>query len=291
MDTMNASLVDPSNAEQARAWDGDEGIYWAAHADRFDRSLERYQDRFMGAAAIDAGSTVLDVGCGSGQCSREAARIATDGSVLGVDLSSQMLAVARMAASRGGLRNVRFEQADAQIYPFPEAAFDVALSRTAAMFFGNRPVAFANIARSLRPGGRLVLLVWQGLASNEWLAGIATALTGGRGLPVPPPEAPSPFSLSEPQVIESLLVAAGFAGVDIEGLGQPMWFGSDARDASEFVAGLSGWMMNGLDEAGRSQALRDLHGFMAAHETSDGVLLGSATWLVTAFRAEARLVL
>jgi SAM-dependent methyltransferase len=282
MDTLSASAVDPSNAEQARAWDGDEGAYWAAHAERFDASLARYQEQLMDTAGLRTSSRVLDVGCGTGQCSRQAAAIAAQGLVLGVDLSSQMLEVARAAAAREGLTNVRFEQADAQIHPFAPGSFDIALSRTAAMFFGDRPAAFGNIRRALSPGGRLVLLVWQGLASNEWLAGIVTAMTGGRGLPVPPPEAPSPLSLSDPAVVDALLRTTGFIDVDVVGMSEPMYFGSDAQDATTFVAGLSGWMMNGLDEDGRAQAMRDLHDFMAAHETSDGVLLGSSTWLVSA---------
>src|SRR5215831_9238931 len=106
--------VDPANAEQARAWDGDEGAYWAGNADRFDKAVAAYHDRFLAAAAIGRADRVLDLGCGTGQTTRDAA----DGLALGVDLSGQMIALARRLAAGHGIANARFEQADAQIHPF-----------------------------------------------------------------------------------------------------------------------------------------------------------------------------
>lgn len=58
--------MDSSNVEQLRAWDGDDGAYWAAHADRFDEGLAGYHDQFLGAAAIEATATVLDIGAVTG---------------------------------------------------------------------------------------------------------------------------------------------------------------------------------------------------------------------------------
>src|SRR5215211_6128138 len=102
---MTGLVVDPSNAEQAQAWDGDEGAYWAAHAERFDRSVAAYHRPFMTAAAITPTDRVLDVGCGTGQTTRDAARAATAGSALGVDLSARMIDYARQQAASEGLTN------------------------------------------------------------------------------------------------------------------------------------------------------------------------------------------
>src|SRR5215468_3514402 len=145
--------VDPANAEQARAWDGDEGAYWAQNAERFDRAVAAYRERFLAAAGIGRADRVLDIGCGTGQTTRDAARAAADGAALGVDLSGQMIALARRLAARQGIANARFEQADAQIHPFPGHWFDAAISRTGTMFFADPTTAFANIARALRPAG------------------------------------------------------------------------------------------------------------------------------------------
>ena len=169
MTEATALVVDPTNAEQARAWDGGEGVYWAENAERFDMSVASYHERFMAAAEIGRTERVLDIGCGTGQTTRDAARAAPDGTALGVDLSGPMIALARRLAAEQGVTNALFEQTDAQIHPFPEQSFDVAISRTGTMFFGDQVAAFANIARAIRPGGRLSVLVWQGPEPNEWI--------------------------------------------------------------------------------------------------------------------------
>jgi SAM-dependent methyltransferase len=282
--TTDAVPVHPSNAEQLRAWDGDEGAYWAAHAERFDRAVAAHHPRVLAAAAVGRAERVLDVGCGTGQTTRDAARAAATGSALGVDLSSKMLDHARRRAADEGVANARFEQADAQIHPFEDAAFDLAISRTGAMFFGDPVAAFTNIARAVRPGGRLVLMTWQPLHRNEWIREISGALAAGRELPAPPPSAPSPFSLSEPDRVRSILGDAGFRDVELESSTATMWFGTDAEDAHAFVLGLLGWMLEGLDDVGRAQALDALRSTTAAHETGDGVLYDSAAWMVRAAR-------
>jgi len=284
MTSTDSVPVAPTNTGQLRAWDGDEGAYWAAHADHFERALARHRDRFFDAAAIGHGDRVLDVGCGTGHTTRHAARAASAGSVLGVDLSSAMLHVARRRASAEGLSNVRFEQADAQIHPFEPESFDVAIGHTSAMFFGDRVTALANIGRALRNGGRLVLLTWQPLATNEWIRELSTALAAGRDLPTPPPDAPGPFTLADPDVIRSVLTAAGYHNITLDGTTAPMWCGHDIDDAYQLLSGLMAWMLEGLDDTGRARALDALHATVAAHETPDGVLYESATWTIRATR-------
>lgn len=284
-ETMDSAAVDPANAAQAAAWDGDEGAFWAAHADRFDDSVATHHRALMAAADIASADRVLDVGCGTGQTSRNAGRAASAGAVLGVDLSSAMLEVARRRAAAEGLTHVVHLQADAQVHPFEPASFDVAISRTGSMFFGDPAVAFANIGASLRQGARLALLTWQPLPRNEWIREFATALASGRDLPVPSPEAPGPFSLSDPARVRALLDGAGFTSVDCQPLDAPMRFGAGVEDAYDFVLGLSGWMADGLDEAGRARALAALRRSIEAHATPDGVVYGSAAWVVTARRS------
>jgi SAM-dependent methyltransferase len=237
----------------------------------------------MATAAIGERDHVLDVGCGTGQTTRDAAHAATAGSALGVDLSSRMLDHARRRATEEGVTNATFAQADAQIHPFEPGSYDVAISRTAAMFFGDHVAAFTNIGRALRPGGRLVLVTWQPLPGNEWIREISMALAAGRDLPAPPSDA-GPFALSDPDRVRTLLTSAGFADIEFEGTTSGMWFGNDADDAHRFVLGLMGWMLEGLDDAGRARASDALHTTMAAHETPDGVLFESAAWITETTR-------
>lgn len=279
--------VDPSNLDAYRAWDGADGAFWAAHEERFDRAVARYDEPFFTAAAIEAPDRVLDVGCGNGRTTRDAARRAARGSALGVDLSSQMIELARRRAAEEGVTNASFLQADAQVHPFDPGAFDVAISRTGSMFFGDPVAAFANLGRALRPGGRLALLTWQPLPLNHWILEFSQALAAGREMPAPPPGAPGPFSLSDPDRVRAILSSAGFGDVVLDDVREPMWFGTDTGDAYAFVRamGFAEGMLQGLDEEQREGALAALRASIEAHETGDGVVYPSAAWVVTAHRA------
>ena len=275
--------VDLSNAAQERAWEGAEGSSWARHADLLEQVPARYDAALLDAAGIDAGARVLDVGCGTGSVTRAAARRAGSGSALGVDLSTAMVEVARERAARAGTANVTFVRADAQVHPFPEAGFDVVVSRSGAMFFGDPPAAFANLARATAPGGRLALLTWQPPHRNEWMVEIAGTLAG-RPLPTTTPPGPGPFSLSEPDVVRALLCRAGFADVRVRDVREPVLFGADPVAARDLMVGLLGWMIEDRDAAERERARAALLATMQAHCGADGVAFGSAAWLVTATR-------
>ncbi|WP_433264138.1 class I SAM-dependent methyltransferase [Actinosynnema sp. CS-041913] len=274
--------VDPSNSRQLDAWDGDQGALWADRAERFDDGVARYHHRLLDVAAVEPTSRVLDIGCGTGKTTRDAAR--RGGSALGVDLSSRMIDLARRQAEREHVSNVSFEQADAQVHPFPEAGFDLAVSRHGSMFFGDPVAAFANITRALRPGGRLVLLTWQPMARNEFVTAFRTALAAGRDLPAPPPDAPGPFSLSDPERVRRLLASAGLVDIRLDGLSEPMYFGRDVADAFAFVSRQHGGSVQDLDADTRARALAGLRSSLAAHETDEGVWYDSAAWLIEARR-------
>lgn len=234
----------------------------------FDAEVRRQNDRFRAAAAVRPGEDVLDVGCGTGESTREAA--AAGANALGVDVSEQAIAKARE------LGGAAFEVADAQAHPFPAGAFDVVLSRFGAMFFPDPPAAFANLARALRPGGRLVLLVWQTRDRNEWYSVLHDAVAPGS---TPPPPGPH-FSLGDPDATRALLDGAGFTDVVFTEVAEPVCYGPDAATACEFALGLLD--VKQLLDHGDEQSVARLRDAFAAHETPEGVLLDSRTWLVTA---------
>jgi SAM-dependent methyltransferase len=273
------------NIEQAEAWDGPDGEFWAEHQARFDATISPHHAQLMAAAAIAPGERVLDIGCGNGLTSRDAARAAGEqGEVLGVDLSGPMLARAAQLAKDEGLGNVRFEQGDAQVYPFPRDTFDIVMSRFGVMFFADPVAAFTNIASAVRPGGRLVMAVWGPVPDNEWITAIMSAVTVGRELPKPPPGAPGPFTLADQTRTAAILTEAGFAEVGFARSEHRFHIGSDLDDAFGFLSQLNvvRQLMEDLDAAKEAEALANLRATVAAHETPDGVVFRSTAWVVTA---------
>ena len=278
---MSDIEVDPSNAGQRDAWDGDEGTFWSARADRFNEGVRAYQPLLLAAARLSTTSDVLDIGCGTGQTARDAARLAQSGSVTAVDLSSSMLALARELAAREGLTNITFRQADAQVYPFPAESVDVVISRHGSMFFGDASAAFANLARTLRPGGRLALLTWQPMALNPWMSTFRSIFVG---VPDGPTPAPRAGSLSDPDLTRELLTSTGFTDVTMTDMRRPMYFGRDVDDAADFISGQYGWRLELMSETQRAAALKALRDSMSEHLTDDGVQYDSAAWLIEARR-------
>ena len=268
------------NKTQARHWDGPGGEHRVRYAELFEEELRRLDRRFRAAAGIGPGDRVLDIGCGNGGSTRAAAVAAGDGRALGVDLSEPMLSLARELADEQGLRNVTFERADAQTHEFAAESFDVCISRFGVMFFDDPTAAFTNIGRALRPGGRVVFLVWQGAGDNEWYAAIRGAI--GRD----PATAARAFSLADPAATERMLLAAGFTDFHAEDLREPVYYGPDVDTAYGFAVGMGSTqdMLADLDATATEIALDRLRATLIAHVRADGVWFDSRAWILTARR-------
>lgn len=252
------------------------------HADAFDAEIGAHNAHFRAAAAIRRGETVLDIGCGTGESTREAAAAASPGHVLGVDISAPLLEHARRLTAAARLDNVTYEEGDAQVHRFAARHHDVAISRFGAMFFADPVAAFRNIAGALRPGGRLVLLVWQSRQQNEWATAIDSALWGDRA---PPAAALDPFSLGDPAEAERILQRAGLAGIHFAEVAEPVFYGHDVAAALQLVLGFQDTRtaLAGLDGAGAARLEERLKGTLAAHRRgARGVLFDSRAWIITA---------
>lgn len=259
------------------------------HADRMADELRRLGDRFRAATGVGRRDRVLDIGCGSGESTRDAGRMATAGSVLGVDISASVLERARRLTEQAGLRHVSYLQADAQVHNFPAEHFDVGISRFGAMFFTDLVAAFTNIGHALRPGARLVLMVWQGRDRNEWYTMVREACgTEASGLTSDTGGA-DPFALADPATTTSVLAAAGYADVDFTEVREPVYYGPDTAAAYDFVAGMhhTQELLADLDAATAERARRRLRVALAERDTGSGVYVGSRVWIVTARRARA----
>ncbi len=252
--------------------------------DFYDAELRAHHEHLRAAYGLSPGDEVLDVGCGTGLTTREAARAAAPGRVLGVDVSERMLERARQLTAAEQLDNVRYELGDAEVHRFDPACFDVAISRFGTMFFSDPAAAFANIAAALRPGARLVLLVWQRLEDNEWALAIDAAL--GDAAQPPQPDA-DPFSLGDADVTARLLVDAGFDGMHFEDVQEPVLYGHDLDAALAFVRGFqhTSEALASLSDGEAARTVERLRQTLAAHYSDErGVVLGSRSWLITARR-------
>jgi SAM-dependent methyltransferase len=252
----------------------------------FDAELRLFNEVLRRALALRPDDDVLDIGCGTGQTTREAAWTVPDGTAVGIDLSGQMIARARKLTEAEGLHNVTYVQADAQDHPFCSETFDVAISRFGTMFFRDSITAFANIAQALRPGGRLVMMVWQAHELNEWSVAIAHALAGDGGFLPPAPQGSDPFSLADRDAVIRTLDAAGFTDVAFTDVRQPVHYGPDVATALQWVRGFActNEVMNSLDSASEEEALERLRQTLAAHARSEGIWFDAKAWIVAARR-------
>ena len=238
------------------------------------------------ACGVQPHEQVLDIGCGLGQTTCEAARVARAGSVLGVDISEPAIERARELARARGVPNVTFERADAQVYRFPQERFDLVMSRFGTMFFQDPVAAFANVGRALCPAGRLVMMVWQADERNEWDVAIRQSLAGTGESAAAASAGSDAFSLADPPAVAGILEAAGFADVAFTDVHEPVYYGPDVAAALEWIRGFACTReaLNRQDPAAAARALERLREMLAAHLSGDGVWFDSRAWIVTARR-------
>jgi len=274
-----------ANADQFDAWNGDSGQRWVANADRRDAVLSPIADLLLDHAAVQPGDAVLDVGCGCGATSlAAAAATGPDGALVGLDLSEPMLDVARRRAGATGVPHARFIQGDAQVHHL-EQTFDVAISRFGTMFFDDPVAAFTNLARHLRPSGRLCIATWQPLVANQWLTVPGAALLGYGSLPEAGAlGAPGMFAQADPVTIRSMLTDAGFVGVDSTPRTLPLVLGTTIDDAVDHLAdsGPGRAVLETVPEHQHGAALAAVADVLADHHNDAGVTLDAAVWITTA---------
>lgn len=271
---------------QREYWSGKVGDEWALQAERIDAMLGPVTEAALDRAAFRAGERVLDIGCGAGATSLEIVRrTGASGSVVGVDLSPQLLALARSRAEAAGLA-VDFIEADAGSAHLG-APFDAAFSRFGIMFFEAPAQAFAHIRTQMRANGRLVFACWRALAENLWttipLEAIAPMLKAP--LAAPDPDAPGPYSLAGAAKINRILDDAGWRDIALAPWDGRVAIagGGSIEEAADFLLRIGPCARAIADQQlDPGEAKRRLIERLSPLYANNAVTLPVACWLVTA---------
>jgi ubiquinone/menaquinone biosynthesis C-methylase UbiE len=158
------------------------------------------------------GERVLDVGCGTGIVARQVAScVGATGKVTGIDVSPNMLAVAKVAATRKGL-TIEWREGNAEELPFPGSSFDLVLCQFALMFVTNKAVALMEMRRVVTQDGRVLISVWQGLDRHPFYQTLHKVIQQRLGISA----LQDIFALGSADELRALAVDAGFRRIEIK---------------------------------------------------------------------------
>jgi SAM-dependent methyltransferase len=277
--------VSSGNAEQISYWACTGGPAWAASAGRMDFELAGLGLLAMDALALAPGQFVIDVGCGAGATSLQLARrVQPGGRVLGVDLSPDLLAMARDRAAASGLHGLHFIRADAQQLRLRGQA-DAAFSRFGVMFFADPVAAFTGLRGCLRPGGALAFACWQPPAVNPWFGATNAVVNAAAGVPAVPadPAAPGPFAFADPGRTRQVLHQAGWRDIGIEPQAREVAL-DDAMvsDRVRHTMARAPAALTAAPASVREQAQADVRAALEAFRRDGAVRLRQSVWIVTA---------
>jgi SAM-dependent methyltransferase len=274
------------NADQIAYWNGAAGQRWTERQASQDVLLAPVSEILIDRAGVRAGERIFDVGCGCGAISIALAqRIAPAGYVLGIDISAPMLARARQVTPPG--LPVEFVLADATVYPFEPASFDLLVSRFGVMFFAEPALSFANMRRALRPSGRLAFACWREPRENPWMmAPLQAVYKHVPKLPQQGPEDPGPFAFASEARVQRILDEAGFSGVAMEPcnfmLDLAIGRGLDAAVEAVLEIGPANRALEGQPPDVREAAKNSIREGLAPFASGQQVRLGGSIWMVTA---------
>jgi SAM-dependent methyltransferase len=286
------SAVDPENQEATEAWSGVLFDRFVQYRDLVVAGLRAHGDAAMQLHPPEAGNRVLDVGCGFGDTTQQlAALVGADGHATGVDVSEPFVEASIAEAKEAEVENVDFFATDVQIGDL-RGPYDYAYSRMGVMFVANPVQALRNIAGSLRPGGRLVAVVWRRKLDNEWLYRAEQVTEKYLEEPDEPQDVrcgPGPFSMANADTVSEQLQIAGFERPTFTRCDLPIKIGDDLEHAVTFntAIGPAAELLRicPADEVEelRPKVEREIREVLAEYVQPEGeVRAPASTWIFTA---------
>ncbi len=264
-------------------WEGRVGRKWADEWRRTDRSFAGLTDRLLASACAHPITRAVDVGCGAGELSLALARGRPDAEVIGLDISEDLVEVARTRAANLG--NATFLVADAANWRGSHFSPDLVVSRHGVMFFSDPVSAFTNLAKAAAPAARLVFSCFRDRALNPWAERLAALLPD----PSPPPAAdePGPFAFADRARVEAILRQAGWQDISFEAVEFAYVAGMGEHavdDAVSFFTAIGPAARGAaqLGDTARAEFVSRLRNYLAGNAQGDLVALPGAAWIVTA---------
>lgn len=252
--------------------------------------LTQHSEAVFPALPVNKGDRVLDVGCGFGDTAIKLADlVGPDGKVVGLDCCDAFLEYAINDAAKRGVANVSFMRGDAEI-ALPADEFDFVFSRFGTMFFANPVAGLRNMRKALRPGGKMVHIVWRNRADNPWLSMAKDVVL--EFLPQPGEDAltcgPGPFSMADQETVIGMMTSAGYENIEHQRVDAPVLVGKDVNDAIAFQLSI-GPAGEVFREAG-DEAEQKRDEIEAALEvainaqktTAQGIVMPSSSWVISA---------
>lgn len=265
-------------------WTGRVGSAWSEQWRRTDRSFGALTHHLLDPAALGAFSHALDIGCGAGEVSLRLAEGNPKAQVSGVDVSPELLDVARTRCAE--VANARFAEADAANWrAAPHEPPDLLVSRHGVMFFADPVAAFAHLCGETTAAARLRFSCFRARADNAWAVSLASVLPSPQD--APDPNAPGPFAFAEPQRVEGILTTAGWRDIAFEPIDYAMSAGEGDNAVTEALAyfqriGPAARAMADMPASERHVACERLRAVLAEHCHGGRVSLPAAAWIVTA---------
>lgn len=246
---------------------------WARWEKAFSTGLEGVTDQLLDMAAVEVGHRVLDVACGAGlQTIQAARRVGAEGVVVASDISGTMLEKVRQNAVKAGLTNIETIESAAEELAAGELLFDAAISRLGLMLFPGPAAAVRAIGDALKPGGRFAALVFTTPANNPFMARPMRILLRHAGKEPPAAGRPGIFALGGDGVLETLLSDAGLGDVRTTIARAPLNLptASDALQMMQQAFGAYRAVVADLSEMAQEAAWSEVESTLKEMEGDDG---------------------
>ncbi|MGZ6910401.1 MAG: class I SAM-dependent methyltransferase [Acidimicrobiia bacterium] len=260
---------------------------WGERAREVDEHGEPVTQAMLDLVVLGPGERVLELACGPGGVGLAAAeRVGPRGDVLVTDIAEEMVAIAAERAASSGMDHVRTAVMSLDALDVADGAVDVVLCREGLMFAGDPARAASEMARVLRPGGRVAVAVWAEPSVNPWLSILLDSISDQVGMPVPPPGVPGPFSLADRDALAELFAAAGFDAVTVRAVAVPSRCASFEQWWSSRVAlaGPVGGLLAAMSEHDVAAIRTRARAAAAAYAVGDGYELPGESLVVGAQR-------